>query len=113
MSRVLRALVAARVPIVASTDAGIPGVHHHRLVEGLIALARYAQLDGDALLRTATVGAACALGLEHETGRLEPGLAADVLIVPGDPREDPEVLLRPLAVFARGRELTPLPIEQR
>ena len=45
MSQVLRALVAARVPLVASTDAGIPGVHHHRLVEGLIALARYAELD--------------------------------------------------------------------
>jgi imidazolonepropionase-like amidohydrolase len=113
MSRVLRALVAARVPLAASTDAGIPGVHHHRLVEGLIALSRYAQLDGDALLRTVTVDAACALGLEHETGRLEAGLAADVLIVAGDPREDPKVLLRPLAVFARGREITPLPIQER
>ena len=113
MSRVLRALVLAGVPLVASTDAGIPGVHHHRLVEGLLAFARYADLDAEALLRSATVEAARALGLEAETGRIEPGLAADIVILPGDPLVDPEVLLRPLAVFARGRPFEPMPFDER
>ena len=113
MAHVLRSLVAARVPLVASTDAGIPGVHHHRLVEGLIALGLYAELDGDALLRTATVDAARALGLEGETGRLERGLAADLVILSGDPRKTPETMLRPLAVFARGRQIAPMPVESR
>lgn len=113
MSKVLRELVAAGVPLCASTDAGIPGVHHHRLVEGLLALARYSGLAGEALLRTATVEAARALGLEHETGRLEPGLAADLLVVEDDPCRDPSTLLRPLAVFARGRQIDPLPFDER
>ena len=113
MSRVLRALVEAGVPLVASTDAGIPGVFHHRLAEGLIALGRYAGLEGDALLRTATSDAARALGIDTETGRIAPGLCADIVVVPGDPRADPSVLLRPLGVFARGQHYAPLPFEER
>jgi imidazolonepropionase-like amidohydrolase len=113
MSGVLRALVAAGVPLVASTDAGIPGVHHHRLVEGLLALGRYAALDGAAVLRAATGDAARALGIDRETGTLAPGLAADILIVSEDPLRAPETLLRPLAVFARGTPVEPLPFDER
>jgi len=113
MSGVLGQLVAANVPLIASTDAGIPGVAHHRLVEGLLALRNYAGLDGEALLRTATAEAARALGLEAETGRLAPGLAADLVIVREDPLRDPSTLLRPVAVFARGRRVEPLAFARR
>lgn len=105
MSRVHRALVAAGVPLVASTDAGIPGVAHDRLAEGLAALARYAGLSPAQALRAATSGAARALGLECETGRLAPGLAADVLVLEADPLVDLGALARPLAVFARGQRV--------
>jgi imidazolonepropionase-like amidohydrolase len=113
MSGVLRALVAAGVPFAASTDAGIPGVHHHRFVEGLLALGRYADLDGAALLRAATVEAARALGIDGETGCLAPGLAADIVIVAEDPCREPETLLRPVAIFARGAPVEPLPFDER
>ncbi|MEZ4217121.1 MAG: amidohydrolase family protein [Myxococcota bacterium] len=89
----------------ASTDAGIPGVAHDRLAEGLAALARYAGLSPAQALRAATSGAARALGLECETGRLAPGLAADVLVLEADPLVDLGALARPLAVFARGQRV--------
>jgi imidazolonepropionase-like amidohydrolase len=103
MARVLRALVAAGVPLVASTDAGIPGVAHHRLPEALSVFALLAGLSPLAALRSATSESARALGIAHETGALRPGLAADVLVVDGNPLQDLRALRRPLRTLARGR----------
>jgi len=103
MTEVYTRLRAAGVRFIASTDAGIPGVAHHRLPEALPIFARMAELRPVETLRTATSEAARALGLEHETGRLTPGLAADVLVVDGNPLEDLAALLRPILVVARGK----------
>jgi imidazolonepropionase-like amidohydrolase len=91
------------IPFVASTDAGIPGVLHHQLPEALAVFARILECSPEAALRTATSDAATALGLDAVTGRLAPGLAADVLLVDGDPLADLAALTRPVAVWARGR----------
>ena len=53
-------------------------------------------------LATATSDAADELGLGEVTGRLRAGLAADLLVVGGDPSRDPEALSRPVAVLVRG-----------
>jgi len=103
MTEVYARLRAAGVRFIASTDAGIPGVAHHRLPEALPIFARLAELRPVETLRTATSEAARAFGLEHETGRLAPGLAADILVVDGNPLEDLGALLRPILVVARGR----------
>ncbi|MFI5317385.1 MAG: amidohydrolase family protein [Myxococcota bacterium] len=103
MTEVYTRLLGAGVPFIASTDAGIPGVEHHRLPAALPIFARLAQLRPVEVLRTATSEAARALGLERETGRLTPGLAADILVVDGDPLEDLGALLRPILVVARGQ----------
>ena len=58
MSAVMHGLREAGVPLIASTDAGIPGVAHHRLAEGLLAFQRFAGLGAVELLRTATSGSA-------------------------------------------------------
>jgi imidazolonepropionase-like amidohydrolase len=102
MTEVYTQLRRAGVPLVASTDAGIPNVAHHRLPEALALFARLAELRPVEALRAATSDAARALGLERVTGRLAPGLAADVLVVDGNPLEDLGALLRPILVVARG-----------
>lgn len=103
MTRCLQAMHEAGVQLVASTDAGIPGVQHHQLPEGLQAFQRYAELSCVETLRTATSEAAAALGIADETGRLEPGFSADLVVVDGDPTQDLSVLQRPQLVLARGR----------
>jgi len=103
MSEVMRALRAAGVALIASTDAGIPGVAHHRLVEGLLAFQRFTAFTPVELLRSATSASAAALGLGDETGRVAPGFAADLVAVRSDPTIDPTTLLDPVFVMARGR----------
>lgn len=98
-----KAMTALGIPLVASTDAGIPGVFHHHLPEALAVFARIAELTPGQVLMSATSRAAGALGLEQVTGTLAPGLAADVLVVDGDPFEDLSALRRPVAVWAEGR----------
>ena len=105
MSRTLGELSAAGARFVASTDAGIPGVPHDRLARGLAAFERYSGLSAVEVLRTATSGAAEALGIEAETGSLRVGSSADVMVVPGDPLADLSLLERPTVVIARGEEV--------
>lgn len=91
------------VALMSSTDAGIPGVFHHHLPQALAVFAAVAALDPEETLRTATSRAAVGLGLGSRTGRLAPGMDADVLVVDGDPTADLAALTRPVAVWARGR----------
>jgi imidazolonepropionase-like amidohydrolase len=98
-----QAMLGQGIPFVASTDAGIPGVFHHQLAPALAVFQRIAQCSAEVVLRSATSMAARALQLESVTGRLAPGLAADVLLVDGNPLEDLSALGRPVAVWAAGR----------
>jgi imidazolonepropionase-like amidohydrolase len=56
-----------------------------------------------AALRAATATAAELLGIAAETGTLEPGKAADIVAVPGDPLADIGVTERPLLVMKGGQ----------
>jgi imidazolonepropionase-like amidohydrolase len=107
MSRVFEALRSAGVSMIASTDAGIPGVVHDQLAAGLQAFSRYAGLSPVETLRSATSESAQALGLGDACGVLEVGAEADLLVVDGNPLEDLSALERPVLVIARG-ELVPL-----
>ncbi|MCB9724149.1 MAG: amidohydrolase family protein [Spirochaetaceae bacterium] len=93
------------IRFIASTDAGIPGVAHADLVDGLLAFARYADLRPVDVLRAATSEAARALRIDDETGRLSPGLSADLLVLAGNPLEDLAVLRDPEVVVFRGQWL--------
>jgi len=103
MSRCLAAQRAHGVRFIASTDAGIPGVDHDALAEGLAGLQAYAGMRPVDVLRAATCDAASALGIAEETGRIAPGLSADLVVLAGDPTLDLAVLRAPEAVVFRGR----------
>jgi imidazolonepropionase-like amidohydrolase len=55
------------------------------------------------VLTAATSGAAAACGLAGVTGRLAPAMDADIVVVPGDPTRDLDVLHTPICTVARGR----------
>ena len=95
-------MLARKVPLIASTDAGIPGVYHHQLPLALPVFAQIAGLTPTQALRSATSAAADALGISKTTSLLQPGLAADLILVHGDPLADLSTLAEPAAVWARG-----------
>ncbi|MBK79451.1 MAG: amidohydrolase [Gammaproteobacteria bacterium] len=98
-----QAMMALGIPFVASTDAGIPGVRHDELAQALEVFRAILETTPETVLRTATSAAAQGIGLESVTGRLAPGMAADLLLVDGDPLQDLAALTRPVAVWAAGR----------
>jgi imidazolonepropionase-like amidohydrolase len=94
---------SAGVRLIASTDAGIPGVVHTDLPSALATFSHFAGLTPVETLRAATSDCAEALGLGRTVGVLAPGFAADLLLVEGDPLTDLAVLTKPAAVFKDGR----------
>ena len=76
---------------------------HHHLPKALDVFAKIAGFSPEFALQCATSGAARALQIDHLTGRLQVGLAADVLLVDGDPLADLAALQKPVGVWARGR----------
>ncbi len=93
------------VRLIASTDAGIPGVRHEDLARALPVFAHFAALTPVETLRAATSDCAAAIGLGQVTGRIEPGFAADLLLVDGDPLTDLDVLAKPVEVCLAGLSL--------
>jgi imidazolonepropionase-like amidohydrolase len=93
------------VAVVNGTDAGVaPSKDHGNAWLAVLQLTESGYSLAEALA-TATSYAAHVLGLEAETGRLAPGLAADVLVTDGDLRSDPDALARPAAVWVRGGQV--------
>ncbi|MGH7659935.1 MAG: amidohydrolase family protein [Vulcanimicrobiaceae bacterium] len=97
-----RMALEAGLTIVAGTDAGSCDTVHPSLIGELECMREYG-MPSDAVLRAATSTAAKALGMGEKFGSLEPGKAADLLIVDGDPLDDVATLRRPRAVMHAGR----------
>ncbi|HEY9379079.1 MAG TPA: amidohydrolase family protein [Jiangellaceae bacterium] len=98
----IRAMYDAGVALIAGVDSGInPAKRHGVLPEAVIELVDTGA-SVSAALGGATSRAADACGLAGRTGRLRAGLAADLLIVDGNPFTDITALRTPVTVVARG-----------
>jgi imidazolonepropionase-like amidohydrolase len=92
----------AGVGIAAGSDAGTPLNRHGEFATELELMVKHGMSPLEAI-RGATAVAAEALGLGAETGRVAPGLAADLVAVAGNPAERIQALGDVRLVLARGR----------
>jgi imidazolonepropionase-like amidohydrolase len=97
-----RLAMRAGVTIAAGTDAGTPLNTHGTIVPELALMVAAGMTPSEAI-RAATSVAARVIGLEADTGRVAPGLAADLLAVEGDPSVDVKALDAVRLVIADGR----------
>ena len=105
----LRLAMEHGVRVVSGSDSGIGAtkLHGDGVWRAVVELADACPFEH--ALATATSSAAEVLGLASVTGRLRPGLAADLLVVDGDVRADHDALGRPVAVYVRGVAVPPRP----
>lgn len=90
------------VRLLAGTDAGLAGSVFDDPA-GALELYEWLGFSRRRILEIATEDSAAGLGLGDVTGRLEGGLAADVLVVEGNPLASLAALRNPLLVLAQGR----------
>ena len=96
----------AGVVLVGGVDAGIsPGKPHTIMAESLVEFV-LSGLSTTAALAAGTSVAAGVCGLGGRTGRLAPGLDADLLAVAGDPQAEITALRDVRLVVSRGREVS-------
>jgi imidazolonepropionase-like amidohydrolase len=90
------------IPLATGTDTGEVGVTAE-MVWREIALLHDHGASPMAAIRAATSSAARLLGVDGETGTIEVGKLADLLLVDGDPLADLGLLARPSVVVQGGR----------
>jgi imidazolonepropionase-like amidohydrolase len=96
--------VSAGVTIAAGNDGGTPFNPSHDLVTELRLMVEYG-LNPLAAIRSATFGSARALGISEETGTIQPGKQADILILESnaDPLTDMTALSKVWMVIKEGK----------
>jgi imidazolonepropionase-like amidohydrolase len=100
--RSFRAALQARVPMCFGGDVGV--FRHGDNVRELELMVEYG-MTPLAALRAATSGNARIFHLDHQVGRIAPGMLADLVAVEGDPTRDIGSLRRVRAVFTSGRRV--------
>jgi imidazolonepropionase-like amidohydrolase len=100
---VIGALHRAGVPIVPGSDTGLVGFGLHREIE-LYVEAGMTPLEA---IQSATIVSARAMGLDRDTGTVEAGKRADLILVNGDPLKDIRALRQVTRVVANGRMYDP------
>lgn len=111
--RLIKALHAAGAGLLLGSDApqiyNVPGFSTHRELESLVA----AGLTPYQALETGTRNIARYFGTERETGTVERGKRADLVLLEADPLADIRNTTRRAGVMVRGRWLAQAEIERR
>lgn len=95
-------LMGQGVPMLFGSDAGVPISQHGDPVSTL-ELYEHIGVPLPAILELATTASAQYIGLSGKTGALRSGLAADLIVVDGDPLQDLQTLRSPALVLSSGR----------
>jgi imidazolonepropionase-like amidohydrolase len=101
--RMMKALFDAGVPIVAGTDGGLPGFSLLRSIEMYVE----AGLTPMQAIQSATSVAAQSMGLLKDSGTIEAGKRADLIVLNADPLADIRNIRKQRWVIAHGRVMEP------
>ena len=100
-----RDLVAAGVPVIAGTDAGIVDTNFEDLARTMETMVGLGGMTPAAVLQAATATAAQALDLDDQVGTLEVGKRADCIVLDADPRAEVRALRQVRAVIRNGAQV--------
>jgi len=103
MEETVRLLHQAGVPIVAGTDQAVPGYSLDREIE-LYVQAGFTPMEA---IQAATLVPARAMGMEKDSGTVEVGKRADVILVDGNPLQNISDIRKVSTVFAAGKMYQP------
>ncbi len=99
-----RLMIQAGVKLVGGSDCGW-GSYPFGDFQGEVLAMADAGLSSMEAIRAGTRNPAAALRKDHQTGTIEPGKNADLLVVDGDPLQDLQALRSVNAIFKEGRKV--------
>lgn len=102
LGRMIRKGHAMGIPILTAVDSGYGPESVYRVAGEINAFIEFGMTPLEAL-QAATIKSAEAYGLGGQTGIIEAGLEADLLVFDRNPLEQPSVLHNPLMVMSNGR----------
>lgn len=100
-----RACLENGIPVGLGTDTGCPYITHYDMWREVNYFQRYCGVTNAFALYSATLGNARIAGIAGETGSIEPGKCADMIVTAANPLEDLKALRHVDMVVARGRQI--------
>ena len=97
-----KAAVKNGIPVVLGNDVGCPWITQYDFWRELCYFRKYVGVSNAFAIYTATKRSAELAGVGEETGSIEKGKCADMIVLSGNPLEDLRVLRKPDTVIARG-----------
>lgn len=106
-----QAALEAGIPVGLGTDSACPYVTHYDMWREVVYFERIIGAPRKLALHTATLGNARILGLGDETGSIEAGKAADLIVLDENPLNNLEALRQVKMVMARGKLVSRLSVK--